>query len=38
MIRRVAEALGAAVRFKIEPLKPAGHLLVAEKKSSYRVE
>ena len=26
MIRRVAEALGAAVLLKIEPLKPAGHL------------
>jgi transcriptional regulator with XRE-family HTH domain len=38
MIRRVAEALGAGVRLKIEPLKPAGHLLVAEKKSSYRVK
>ena len=35
MIRRVAEALGAAVRLKIEPMKPAGHLSVAEKKSSY---
>ena len=38
MIRRVAEALGAAVLLKIEPLKPAGHLSVAEKKSSYRVK
>jgi transcriptional regulator with XRE-family HTH domain len=38
MIRRVAEALGAAVRLKIEPLKPSGHLSVAEKKSSYRVK
>jgi transcriptional regulator with XRE-family HTH domain len=36
MIRRVAEALGAAVRLKIEPLKPAGHLSVAEKKSPYQ--
>ena len=38
MIRRVAEALGAAVRLKIEPLKPVGYLSVAEKKSSCRVK
>ena len=38
MIRRVAEAFGAAVRLKIEPSKTVGHLLVAEKKSSYRVK
>lgn len=38
MIRRVADALGAAVLLKIEPLKPTGHLSAAEKKSSYRVK
>lgn len=38
MIRRVAEVLGAAVRVTIEPLKPAGPGLVAEKKAPFRVK
>jgi transcriptional regulator with XRE-family HTH domain len=38
MIRRVTEVLGAAIRVTIEPLKPAGPGLMAEKKAPYRVK